>query len=1182
MHIIETVCMAWMHNSLLGGRYRLVRQLGQGGMATVLEAVDEQQQRVVAVKLLRGTGQASDVARFRREAEAVARLEHPNIVAMLDFGFDGDAYYCVMEYVAGWSLATVLTQLRTGSALPADSTAETAVLAPRPAAASIADDSSPIKPGPIARAGPPHARTRTYIHEMCRIARDAALGLAHAHGRGVIHRDVKPENLLLDHAGRVRVTDFGLASVAGEQVVTIAGELLGTPRYMSPEQVAAGRVPVDARTDVYSLGTTLYEMLALVPPHVHATREGLLRAIAVKEPPALRACNPGVDRGLAAVVQRAIEKDPDRRYGTMAEFATDLERYLTGRRVLARPVGPLPRLWRRQHRSVRFGSVAVVAVALLGLVYGALTRQPSALPGLTAAQRAALLVRARTASMRGDWEHALLRFAQALPAEPRRLITLEMQYALARVPAVRFRLPYVGPGPRMALRLDGDWLVACHQPQAALLVRPEAPQCLPVELHHRSDDVVQSARVLEDERVFTVGRQEVVIWNTSGERIGVFEAPVRHCIRAAEADARGEWLAAQLEPSDPDVSSSRSRTLMLLHLDERSHAFQPTVKAESVLDGAIAPDGSLAASVSTDGELTVTVLADEPRWQNAAVPTADRPLCRVWCLGNGTLIALDAGGGWHAGQIGVHAANEVSWYAPYTAPGAWSAADAGLAIAARCGEVRIVTATPIHTGNAQVRCAVQLHRADVFTPVGPVRVVDEALVGGGWPMVILRIGTNVEVCDAADGERLQILATPDPPETPTASAPADLALPPVGGNVRLGLPEICSDCAAVGAVCGLSADVRGRRVLLVTPRNGEGPRTGCLWDTASGLLLASWSTSDDALLSVRLAPSGESLLCTYADAHLLWRDFGAAVAGVTREPAPAQTSDRAEIDDEGRVRVHGPQGIARTLWSRAGAISAFARTAPVDPALWPRSYGIGGTRNGTITLFDDNSEGTPIVEIPTRLGSIVAVTNTGDMVAALDEDGQAALLYLATIGLPRTGKPVPAIPSESVAVFDLSAGGERGALSTAGTRLALTQVAEPDLSLLAVVCGPTIRPWVLELPAADRPGTRAHLLGHPLLLTSPSAGGVPPDESWVISARFEGSAKAGLDLAVITSDGWLWRTRMLAPLPRGDMQCPASVAWRTCVGAALGRQLQDDHSRTQNIPDEDWSAACDKLRAAAE
>jgi tetratricopeptide (TPR) repeat protein len=322
------------------GEFEILREIGRGGMGIVYEARQESLSRTVALKVL-AAGCCPDersVQRFRREAEAAALLHHPHIVPIFATGEDSGTYYYAMELIAGPSLDRLL------ELLPHE---------PWPPVATV----SPLTPAGV-----------DFYRNVARLMAEAANALHHAHEKGIIHRDVKPSNLLLAPDGRLCVSDFGLARVLEQPGLTVSGDLVGSPSYMSPEQ-AAGRVLVDRRTDIYSLGTTLYELLTLRPPFVGERRDEVLVKIVHDDPLPPSRLNRQVPPELEIICLKAIEKDPQRRYQTAAEFSRDLQNYLDGRPIAARRAGWLQRAWswsqRRRALSAVGGGLLVVA-ALAG------------------------------------------------------------------------------------------------------------------------------------------------------------------------------------------------------------------------------------------------------------------------------------------------------------------------------------------------------------------------------------------------------------------------------------------------------------------------------------------------------------------------------------------------------------------------------------------------------------------------------------------------------------------------------------------------------------------------------------------------------------------------------------------------------------------------------------------------
>jgi tRNA A-37 threonylcarbamoyl transferase component Bud32 len=303
------------------GEFRIVREIGRGAMGVVYEAEQVSLKRRVALKVLRfgAAPDAEAMARFRREAETVAALHHTNIVPLFAAGTEAGVHFFAMQLIAGRSLAAVLEEATRAG-------------------------------------GPPDAKT------VAGWGVQAAEALAHAHARGVVHRDVKPSNLLLDGEGTVWLTDFGLARRSDEATLTTAGVLLGTPRYMSPEQAAAARTPVDQRSDVYSLGATLYELATGKPVFEAESAGQLLEQIATAEPVPPRRYRPDLPRDLETVLLKCLAKDPGQRYPTARELADDLRRVMNGDPVKARRPGLLRRM--RRWAGRRRASAALVAGAV--------------------------------------------------------------------------------------------------------------------------------------------------------------------------------------------------------------------------------------------------------------------------------------------------------------------------------------------------------------------------------------------------------------------------------------------------------------------------------------------------------------------------------------------------------------------------------------------------------------------------------------------------------------------------------------------------------------------------------------------------------------------------------------------------------------------------------------------------
>jgi tetratricopeptide (TPR) repeat protein len=390
------------------GDFEITREIGRGGMGVVYEARQVSLNRRVALKVL-GPGLGLTpraVERFRREAEAAAKLHHTNIVPVYATGEQGGVHYYAMELIDGPSLDAVIRQLRAGDADTPPAPTAAAVTGPYvPARATAA--------APGSGGGISSGSSAERFNRAAAMVADVADALHHAHQQGVTHRDVKPSNLLLSPEGRLSVTDFGLARMLEQPGMTLTGEFVGTPAYMSPEQVTAGRVPVDHRTDVYSLGATLYELLTLRPPFAADGRDKLLAMVVQKEPAAPRSIDAKVPRDLETVCLKCLEKDPDRRYQSAKELADDLRRYLNRFAILARRAGPLTRArkWVKRNPGVA-ALLGCLLVAVLAAGFFAHQAKKDR-DWLREEQRQAAVERAILEALSGDAQAALEAIADA-------------------------------------------------------------------------------------------------------------------------------------------------------------------------------------------------------------------------------------------------------------------------------------------------------------------------------------------------------------------------------------------------------------------------------------------------------------------------------------------------------------------------------------------------------------------------------------------------------------------------------------------------------------------------------------------------------------------------------------------------------------------------------------------------
>jgi serine/threonine protein kinase len=441
------------------GDFRILREIGRGGMGVVYEAEQISLGRRVALKVLPFAAMLDQrqLQRFKNEARAAASLDHPNIVEVHAVGCERGVHFYAMRYVEGQTLAAVIETLRdqrsgvrghvsepacpqagndsvgnglravpeapqraefspsdnsvpcTPYSVPAGNFAldSAELVASRTPHSELADHSPfPIRPSPFADTSAIAAlstlrteRPRDFYRTIAQLGIQAAEALDHAHQLGIVHRDIKPSNLMLEsrmrndecrlrneaeivqsssiphspfatpHCPKLYITDFGLARIQADAGMTLTGDLLGTLRYMSPEQSEGKSAILDHRTDIYSLGVTLYELLTLRPAFPADDRQALLRQIADDEPTPPRKLNPAIPAELETVLLKAIAKDPAERYVTAREFVDDLGRFRDKRTIKARP----PTVWQRvnklvrRHQAVAISAFLALTLTTLGL-----------------------------------------------------------------------------------------------------------------------------------------------------------------------------------------------------------------------------------------------------------------------------------------------------------------------------------------------------------------------------------------------------------------------------------------------------------------------------------------------------------------------------------------------------------------------------------------------------------------------------------------------------------------------------------------------------------------------------------------------------------------------------------------------------------------------------------------------
>ncbi len=335
--------------------FRIVREIGRGGMGIVYEAEQVSLRRRVALKIFPMAAILGErqLARFQNEVQAAAMLDHRHIVSVYSVGSDKGVHYYVMQLIDGQNLSEVIDELQDVESIENETSERASEFVQRlQTQRQQSSDSGP----------------RLYFQAVARLGIEIAEALHYAHQEGIVHRDIKPANLLVDESGSIYVSDFGLARIETSPTLTMTGDVLGTLRYMSPEQAHGKQQVIDHRTDIYSLGVTLYELLALRVPFDSENREELFRQVTMHDAPSLQRLQSGNAGDLATIIHKAIEKLPGERYDTAADFADDLRRFIEGEPIAARPVSGIAKVvrWARKNPVVAILFMLIAGLAVAG------------------------------------------------------------------------------------------------------------------------------------------------------------------------------------------------------------------------------------------------------------------------------------------------------------------------------------------------------------------------------------------------------------------------------------------------------------------------------------------------------------------------------------------------------------------------------------------------------------------------------------------------------------------------------------------------------------------------------------------------------------------------------------------------------------------------------------------------
>jgi WD40 repeat protein/serine/threonine protein kinase len=641
------------------GEFRILGMIGRGGMGVVYQAQQESLGRKVALKVLPSSALLSpeDVLRFKREAQAAARLHHTNIVPVHGVGEDQGIHFYVMQYIEGRGLDAIIAELRRArekprppieqsSKNPEEPRDETARLAgyietgrisglhlipdtqvaPRSGSA-LADEHlgrsdipSTVTEHHVALNGPSFSgsaelsgrvpTSKVFLQSVARIGEQVAEALEYAHTQGVLHRDIKPSNLLLDRDGTTWITDFGLAKLSGSEDLTQSGSFVGTLRYMAPERF---RGKGDERSEVYSLGLTLFELITLRPAFEAADYDSLIRKVSQDEPPRLRTLAPATPVDLQTIIQKAIAREPELRYQSAGALAEDLRRFIEDRPILARRASAAERLvrWSRKNRLLA-GLIATVIVLGGALTVGSLVLAYRSAVRAEAGRRQLVLMNVAAASERmdeGDFLRALPPLGEALKLDQGDPAREEgHRYRLGSVlwatPRIIQLCPHDGIVTSSSFSSDGlRILTACADGRVRVWDLVSTDPVAPTINH--GDFVDYAEFNLQGTRIVTAGRDgSARVWDA---RTGAaITPPLRHA---------GGVPFATFSPDGRRVATAGwDATARVWDAETGEPVTPPLAHSYRVSFVAFSSDGSMVATGSDDGTARVwDALTGAPR-----------------------------------------------------------------------------------------------------------------------------------------------------------------------------------------------------------------------------------------------------------------------------------------------------------------------------------------------------------------------------------------------------------------------------------------------------------------------------------------------------------------------------------------------------------------------------------------